>query len=99
MGYSSDGIVIACDVSEDFTNIARKFWAEAGVEHKVQLKLAPAADTLSQLVEAGEENTFDFAFIDADKVAADRLNLSIFLCTDECCKLSRPVTTRTTSCA
>ena len=63
--------MIACDVSEDFTNIARKFWAEAGVEHKVQLKLAPAADTLSQLVEAGEENTFDFAFIDADKVAAD----------------------------
>ena len=74
LGYSSDGIVIACDVSEDFTNIARKFWAEAGVEHKVQLKLAPAADTLTQLVEAGEENTFDFAFIDADKVAADRLN-------------------------
>ena len=66
--------MIACDVSEDFTNIARKFWAEAGVEHKVQLKLAPAADTLSRLVEAGEENTFDFAFIDADKVVADRLN-------------------------
>ena len=74
MEYSSDGIVIACDVSEDFTNIARKFWAEAGVEHKVQLKLAPAADTLTRLVEAGEENTFDFAFIDADKVAADLLS-------------------------
>ena len=51
-----------------FTAIGRPFWREAGVEHKIQLTIAPAADTLAKLVAAGEENTFDFAFIDADKV-------------------------------
>ena len=58
-------------MSEDFTNIAKKYWKEAGVEHKVQLKIAPAADTLNNLLEKGEENTFDFAFIDADKTGYD----------------------------
>ena len=59
--------MVACDVSEDFTNIARKFWAEAGVAHKVKLTIAPATETLQHLLDVGEADTFDFAFIDADK--------------------------------
>ena len=60
-------------MSEDFTSHAKKYWTEAGVEKKIKLEIAPAADTLNKLVDNGEENTFDFAFIDADKV----LKLSI----------------------
>ena len=66
-----DGVVVACDVNEDFTNIAKKFWSEAGVSHKIRLKIAPATDTLTALVSAGEKDTFDFAFIDADKEGYD----------------------------
>ena len=61
-----DGVVVACDINEDFTNIAKKFWSEAGVSHKIRLEIAPATETLSALVSTGEQ--FDFAFIDADKV-------------------------------
>lgn len=75
-GYSSlsvalalpaDGKILACDVSEDFTETARRYWAEAGVADKIDLRIAPAAETLRSLVDAGEAGTFDFAFIDADK--------------------------------
>ena len=61
-----DGRLICCDVSEEWTAIARKFWAEAGVDHKIELRLAPALDTLGELRRSGEL-PFDFAFIDADK--------------------------------
>ena len=61
-----DGRLICCDVSEEWTAIARKFWAEAGVDHKIELRLAPALDTLGELRRSGEP-PFDFAFIDADK--------------------------------
>jgi len=71
LALPEDGVVVACDVSEDFTKIAQKYWKEAGVEHKVKLKIAPAADTLNSLLDSGEENTFDFAFIDADKTGYD----------------------------
>ena len=66
-----DGVVIACDVSEEFTNIGKPFWAEAGVAEKIKLKIAPAAQTLKNLTENGEGETFDFAFIDADKTGYD----------------------------
>ena len=69
--FCSDGIVHALDVSEEFTSIGKPFWKEAGVEHKIKLTIAPAAESLTKLVEAGEENTFDFAFIDADKVSKE----------------------------
>ena len=62
-----DGQLIACDVSEEYTAIARKYWDKAGVADKIDLRLAPAQETLQALVKAGEANTFDFAFIDADK--------------------------------
>jgi predicted O-methyltransferase YrrM len=79
-GYSSlavalalpeDGRILACDVSEEWTAIARRFWREAGVEHKIELKLQPATRTLEQLLAAGESGRYDFAFIDADKPSYD----------------------------
>jgi predicted O-methyltransferase YrrM len=75
-GYSSlvvalnlpaDGRSIACDVSEEFTSIAQKYWQEAGVKDKIDLHIAPALETLDRLLANGEAGTFDFAFIDADK--------------------------------
>jgi len=75
-GYSSlavalalpdDGRIIACDVSEEYTAIARRYWREAGVERKIDLRLRPALETLDDLIATGQGNRFDFAFIDADK--------------------------------
>ncbi|HSM83744.1 MAG TPA: class I SAM-dependent methyltransferase [Nodosilinea sp.] len=61
------GQLVACDLSEEYTDIARRHWQQAGVDHKIDLRLGPAAATLDQLIAAGEANRFDFAFIDADK--------------------------------
>jgi len=75
-GYSSlavalalppDGRVLACDISEEYTAIARRHWQIAGVVHKIELVLAPALDTLDARLAAGESGRYDFAFIDADK--------------------------------
>jgi len=75
-GYSSlwtalalppQGRIIACDINEEWTSIARRYWQEAGVVEKVDLRLAPAIETLEALLEAGEHGSFDFVFIDADK--------------------------------
>ena len=65
------GKVVALDVSEEFTAIARRHWAKAGVADRIDLRLQPATDSLKALVAAGESNTFDFAFIDADKANYD----------------------------
>ncbi|HCF27534.1 MAG TPA: SAM-dependent methyltransferase, partial [Cyanobacteria bacterium UBA11049] len=73
-GYSSlsvalalppDGKIIACDVSEEYTAIARRYWQKAGVADKIDLRLAPALETLDRLLADGQAETFDFAFIDA----------------------------------
>ncbi len=75
-GYSStamalalppEGLLVACDISEEFTWIAQRYWEEAGVAEKIRLHLAPAMETLTQRINTGESSTFDMAFIDADK--------------------------------
>ncbi|MBD2201995.1 class I SAM-dependent methyltransferase [Calothrix sp. FACHB-1219] len=67
LALPSNGKVVACDVSEEFTAIARRYWQQAGVADKIDLHIAPALETLDNLLAAGEAETFDFAFIDADK--------------------------------
>lgn len=75
-GYSSlcvalalppNGQIIACDVSEEYTTIARRYWEAAGVANKISLQLGPAINTLDKLIAEGQAGTFDFAFIDADQ--------------------------------
>jgi predicted O-methyltransferase YrrM len=67
LGLPADGQIIACDVSVDFTEIALRYWAEAGVADKIDLRLGPAIETLDDLLKEGASGSFDFAFIDADK--------------------------------
>lgn len=67
-----DGTLIACDRSEEWTAIARRYWREAGVADRIELRLGDAVDTLHALLGAGQAGTFDLAFIDADKTSYDR---------------------------
>lgn len=91
-GYSSlsvalalpeDGRILCCDISPDTTAIARKYWQQAGVAQKIELRLAPASETLARLIDDGESGNFDFAFIDADKDNYDTYY-------ELCLKLLRP---------
>lgn len=91
-GYSSlcvaqllpdDGKIIACDVSEEWTAIAKRYWADAGVADKIDLHIAPATETLQKLLDNGETEQFDFAFIDADKTSYDTYY-------EQCLQLVRP---------
>lgn len=91
-GYSSlvvalalpaDGKIVACDVSEEYTSVARRYWQDAGVADKIDLHIAPALETLDNLLTTGETGTFDFAFIDADKGNYDNYY-------ERCLELIRP---------
>lgn len=91
-GYSSlavalalpdDGHIVACDVSEAYTAVAQRFWEKAGTAHKIDLRLAPAVETLDALIQADQANSYDFAFIDADKENYDTYY-------ERCLKLLRP---------
>lgn len=62
-----DGRLVCCDISEEWTAIGREFWVRAGVDGRIDLRLAPALQTLHELLRAGEAGRFDMAFIDADK--------------------------------
>jgi predicted O-methyltransferase YrrM len=62
-----DGSVLACDISEQWSAVARRYWEQAGVSDRIELQLAPALETLDRQLEAGQAGSFDFAFIDADK--------------------------------
>ena len=75
-GYSSlamalalpeDGTIVACDISEEYTRTARKYWKEANVDTRIQLKIGPAIDTLQELSQDDKVEPFDLVFIDADK--------------------------------
>jgi len=66
LGLPDDGRIVACDISEEYTSMGKRYWKEAGVDHKIDLRLAPGLETLDGLLPS-ERETFDFAFIDADK--------------------------------
>jgi len=67
LALPKDGLLVACDVSEEWTSIGRPFWREAGVESRIDLRIKPALETLDELLAIGGRGTFDFAFLDADK--------------------------------
>jgi caffeoyl-CoA O-methyltransferase len=63
-----DGRLIACDINSETTATAQRYWQEASVADQIDLRIAPALDTLNALIAEGREDTFDFVFIDADKI-------------------------------
>ncbi len=77
-----DGVLVTCDVSDEWTAIARRFWTKADVLHKIDLRLQPAVNTLEELAN-GQSASFDFAFVDADK-----LNYDLYY--ELCLRLLRP---------
>ncbi|MEW5879496.1 MAG: class I SAM-dependent methyltransferase [Pseudomonadota bacterium] len=83
LALPADGRILACDVSDEYTRVAREYWQRAGVAHKIELVLAPAAQTLGARIGAGESGTYDFAFIDADKTGYDGYY-------EQCLQLLRP---------
>ena len=83
LALPEDGELVACDVNEEWTAIARRYWSEAGVASKIRLRLAPALDTLDALIGEGRGGEFDMAFIDADKTGYD-------LYYERCLELLRP---------
>ena len=91
-GYSSisvaralpeGGKLIACDLNQEWTDMARRYWRELGVEDRIELVLRPAVETLDELLQRGEAGSFDFAFIDADKSSYDTYY-------ERCLELLRP---------
>jgi caffeoyl-CoA O-methyltransferase len=72
LALPADGRIITCDINRETTGIARRYWAQAGVDHKIDLRLAPALETLESLKAEGAAGRFDFAFIDANKEDYDR---------------------------
>lgn len=83
LALPDDGRILACDVSDEYTRVAREHWQRAGVAHKIELVLAPAAQTLAARIAAGDAGTYDFAFIDADKTGYDGYY-------EQCLQLLRP---------
>ena len=71
LAMPDDGRLLACDISDEYTRVGRPFWQQAGIAHKIDLRLAPATETLDAQLAAGEAGRFDFAFIDADKASYD----------------------------
>lgn len=83
LAMGAEGRMICCDVSDEYTRIARRYWQEAGVADRITLKLAPALETLDALLANGEAGSVDFAFIDADKASYDAYY-------ERCLQLLRP---------
>ncbi len=67
MGLPQNGKLIACDINKEWTDIAQRYWREAGVENKIELRLDLAVNSLQNMLDEGKQHQFDFAFIDADK--------------------------------
>jgi predicted O-methyltransferase YrrM len=71
LALPNDGQLVACDLNDEWTQIARRYWAEAGVAGRIDFRLGPALETLDRLIDEGRANAFDFSFIDADKTNYD----------------------------
>lgn len=71
LALPDDGKLLACDISTEYTRVGQPFWQQAGVAHKIELVIAPALATLDRRLAAGEADSYDFAFIDADKTGYD----------------------------
>jgi caffeoyl-CoA O-methyltransferase len=71
LAMPDNSITITCDINSEWTKLGKKYWKEAGIESKIDLRLGPALDTLDELINDGQKNTFDFSFIDADKINYD----------------------------
>lgn len=71
MALPKGGKLVACDINDEWAAIGKRFWKEAGVEDKIDLRIGPALDTLKKLAREFGKNSFDLAFIDADKTAYD----------------------------
>lgn len=82
LALPDDGRLVCCDVSEEWTAVGKRYWQRAGVAHKIELRIAPALETLDTLLSNGEAGKFDFAFIDADKSNYDAYY-------ERCLKLTR----------
>lgn len=67
LSLPDDGKIVACDVSDEWTSVGKRYWKEAGVDHKIDLRIAPATETLDALLSNGGAGQYDFVFIDADK--------------------------------
>lgn len=83
LALPDDGRLLACDISDEYTRVGRPYWQQAGVAHKIDLRLAPALETLDAQLAAGAAGQFDFAFIDADKTGYDAYY-------ERCLQLLRP---------
>lgn len=71
LALPDDGLVLACDISAEWTAIGQRYWREAGVAHKVDLRLAPALETMDALIARGQGGSFDMVFIDGEKSEYD----------------------------
>lgn len=69
LALPADGSIVCCDVSSEWTGIGKQFWAEAGVDSKIDLQIGPAVNTLDTMINSGAAESFDFAFVDADKAS------------------------------
>lgn len=83
LALPDDGRVLACDINDEYTRVGQPFWEQAGVAHKIDLRLQPALATLDERLAAGEAGHHDFAFIDADKTGYDAYY-------ERCLQLLRP---------
>ena len=83
LALPEDGRLLACDISDAYTRVGAPFWEQAGVAHKIDLRLAPALETLDAQLAAGAAGQYDFAFIDADKTGYDAYY-------ERCLRLLRP---------